>query len=127
MKPAYRRVLLWHVEWMLDEIVVAGTHRARLFGLNLRGVRAILMYTASIHTFTMREPIRVTQISSAGRVGYSEVVQPRQVMSFPERTWVLESSVDIDGPPAGVVVRVLPSGFDVRDTHTLRYADRKPI
>ena len=124
MKPTYRRVLLWHADWMLDEVVVAVSSRVRLFGLNLPGVRGILLHTSSIHTFTMREPIRVTPIGADGRAGRSAVVPQGRIRAFPERTWILESFPDIDGPPAGMVLRVLPSGFDVRNTHTLRNSDR---
>ena len=127
MKPTYRRVLLWHTDWMLDEVVVAVSRRARFSGLNLPGVRGILLYTASIHTLTMREPIRVTPIGADGRAGPSEIVPPGRIKPFPDRTWILESFPDIDRPPAGMVLRVLPSGFDVRNTHTLRHSDRKPV
>ena len=127
MKSAYRRVLLSHGDWWIDDVVVANTYRSRLIGLNLRGVNALLIRTTSIHTFTMRESIRVTSIAPDGRVGASLVMPPRRVVAFPEPVWVLESPVDIDGPPAGVVLRVLPSGFDVRDTHTLRHPDRESI
>jgi len=127
MKPPYRRVRLWHPEWVLDDIVVADSHRERRLGLNLPGTRAILLHTASIHTFTMREPIRVTPVGDDGRVGPSLLVRPRRIRSFPDRTWILESYVDIDRPPQGIVVQVLPSGFDVRDTHTLRNTDREPL
>ena len=127
MKPSYRRVRLWHPEWVLDDVVVADSHRKRLLGLNLPGTRAILLYTASVHTFTMRVPIRVTPIGDDGRVGPSLLVPPRRIRSFPDRTWILESFVDIEGPARGIVVQVLPSGFDVRVTHTLRNADREPL
>ena len=118
---------MWHPEWVLDDVVVADSHRRRLLGLNLPGTRAILLHTASVHTFTMRVPIRVTRIGDDGRVGPSLLVPPRRIRRFPDRTWILESFVDIDGPARGIVVQVLPSGFDVRVTHTLRNADREPL
>jgi hypothetical protein len=127
MKPSYRRVRLWHPEWILDGVVVADSHRERRLGLNLPGARAILLHTASIHTFTMREPIRVTPVGDDGRIGPSSLVRPGRIRLFRGRTWILESFVDVDCPPQGAVVRVLPSGFDARDTHTLRNADREPI
>ena len=113
--------------WMIDDVVVADSHRVRLLGLSLPGVRAILIRSASIHTFTMSEPIRLTPIGDVGHVGRSLLVPPRRVRSFPRRTWILESFAEIDAPPAGVVLRVLPSGFNVRNTHTLRHPDREPI
>jgi hypothetical protein len=127
MKLRYRRVRLWHPEWVLDDVVVAHSHRERRLGLNLPGTRALLLYAASVHTFTMRVPIRVTPVGDSGRVGRSSLVLPRRIRSFPGRTWILESFDDTDRPPQGAVVQVLPSGFDVRDTHTLRNADREPI
>jgi hypothetical protein len=127
MKPPYRRVRLWHPEWVLDDVVVADSHRQRRLGLNLPGTRAILIYTASVHTFTMREPIRVTPVGGDGRVGPSSIVRLGRVRFFRGRTWVLESFIDINRPPQGIVVRVLPSEFDVRVTHTLRNTDWQPI
>jgi hypothetical protein len=118
---------LWHPDWTLDDVVVADSHRIRLLGLRSSGVTAVLLRTGSLHTFTMREPIRLTPLGSTGRVGHSAVVKPRRVVSFPRLSWILETSLNIDGPPAGIVVRVLPSGFDVRDIHTLRHTDREPI
>jgi hypothetical protein len=127
MKPAYRRVLLFHGGWMIDGVVVADSHRARLLGLNLPGVRAILIRSNSVHTFTMRRPIRLTPIGEGGDVGVSVIAPPRRVLLFPAPTWILESFVEIDAPPAGVVLRVLPSGSDGRNTHTLRHPDRESI
>ena len=127
MKLAYRRVLLYHPGWMLDEVVVASSHRDKLFGLHLPGVRAILLRTSSMHTFTMRDPIRVTQIGDSGLVGTSSVVPPRRLRTLPRAVWILETSPDIDGPTSGIVLQVLPSGSDVRNTHTVRHSDRKPI
>ena len=127
MKVPYRRVRLWHPEWVLDDVVVAHSHRERRLGLNLPGTRAILLHTASVHTFTMRVPIRVTPVSDGGRVGPSLLVPPRSIRSFPDRTWILESLAYIDIPARGIVVQVLPSGFDVRVTHTLRNTDREPL
>jgi hypothetical protein len=127
MKLPYRRARLWHPEWVLDDVVVAQSHRERRLGLNLPGASSILLHAASVHTFTMREQIRVTPIGDDGRVGPSSLVRPRRIRSFPARTWILESFVDTDRPPQGAVLQVLPSGFDVRDTHTLRNADREPI
>jgi hypothetical protein len=127
MKLPYRRVRLWHPEWVLDDVVVAHSHRERRLGLNLPGASSILLHAASVHTFTMREQIRVTPIGDDGRVGRSSLIRPGRIRSFPDRTWILESYVDIDCPPQGIVVQVLPSGFDVRDTHTLRNTDREPL
>jgi len=127
MKPAYRRVLLSHGDWWIDGVVVADSHLARLLGLNLPGVRAILLHTGSIQTFTVREQIRVTPIGDDGLVGRSLIVPPRRVAFFPGRTWILESFPELDAAPVGVTLRVLPSGFDVRNTHTLRHPDWEPI
>jgi len=112
---------------MLEDVVVADTYRARFRGLNLPGVTAILLHTSSVHTFTMRQPIRVTLIGDGGRVGESMVLEPRRIASIRGRMWVLETSIHMAAPCAGIVVHALPSGIDVRDTHTLRNPDRKPI
>ena len=126
MMSSYRRVLLWHHEWELDGVVVATSVGTRLRGLNLPGVSAVLLNTASVHTFSVSRPIQVTSIDQRGEVVASSTMKPRRVAKFPNGGWILETELDVSPPPPGFVLLVLPSRHDARNTHALWNADWEP-
>ena len=126
MADPYRRITLWNRTWRLDGVIVARSRRSRRLGLNLPKCHAVLVRTSSIQTFTMSSPITVCEIDDGGRVLMKRVVQPRRVVVFRSRCWVLETDSAVLPPPAGIDLCVLPSPRDDGNTHALRDADREP-
>jgi len=122
----YRRIALWSPHWTLGNVVVADTRQIRREGLNTVGVESLLLWTSSIHTFTMSRTIRLTTCTSNGRVVTSRVIRPHRLAVFPSVRWVLETSVAIEAPATGETLIALPFHDDDWKADTLRYTDWEP-
>ncbi len=125
MTRPYRRIALHHELWTLEDVIIADSHRSRLMGLNLEGVSALVVWCASIHTFSMRRPIRVSEIDAAGRVTRVRVVPVRRILFFRSTRWILETETDVPAPPEGITLQVLLSPVNGRNTHAVRHPDRE--
>jgi len=121
----YRRIALHHPLWNLEDVVVADTPRSRLMGLNLSNVSALVVRSASIHTYSMRHPIRVTEIDDGGRVIRVRMLPVRRIVFFRSARWILETGMDVPPPPEGITLQVLLSPLNGRITHAVRYTDRE--
>ena len=71
--------------------------------------RVLALRTTSVHTFGMREPLKVVAVDREGTVIANVVVPPRRIVWNRGAHWIIEMSVSEPGPEVGSVVPALPS------------------
>ncbi|TDI53792.1 MAG: hypothetical protein E2O95_02235 [Acidobacteria bacterium] len=102
----YRRIRLWTApsdnSWKLDEVQVLRTPAERLRGFV---GSPVMLFTRSIHTFTMRHPLSIVVLNRAGTVVQARVIDPRRLTTFTATMWVVETHVTDDMPLPGTRVR----------------------
>ena len=109
MTARYRRVTLSSAGWQLERVAVPLSFSGRLRGLRRRRVDAVLLPSASAHTYGMRIPIRMVPVGSDGTVHRSSVVPPRAIRRFRDASWILELPASAVPPPRGARLTVVPS------------------
>jgi len=89
----YRRIRLSddlsNPAWFVDDVRMLMTPLDRLNGISRSPV---MLLTRSIHTFTLRYPIAVVTLDLEGIVVSTTVMQPRRMLGFRTRRWVLETA-----------------------------------
>jgi len=103
----YRRVGLRCGDWAFDDISLAVGFSARLVGMRRKDIDAVLLPVRSIHTWGMRQPIRVIGIDASGVVIATAVVGPRSVVRWKVARWILELPEGVPPPPIGHACTVL--------------------
>jgi hypothetical protein len=111
--------------WALHNVALASSATHRLFGLHHQASRAVLFWTRSIQTLTMRRPIGVAHIDGAGCVFVSETVNPMRLVTTWKTLWVLEVRDPALLPPVRSMITVVPSSQHARNTCALCHADRE--
>ena len=105
-------------------VVVARGFAGRLLGVRLPGASSVLLWTASVHTFGLKKPIRAIFLTTDGIVEALAVVPPRQIRRRSGLGWVLELPTSVEPPGVGMRIDAVPWG-DVRNPHPVRNADRQ--
>jgi hypothetical protein len=106
-------------EWVLCDVAMATVPRQRFAGLHAGGVEAMLFWTRSVNTLSMRRAIGVAHIDLNGLVTASIAVDPRRVVTTAAKRWVLEVRNPRDLPPVRSMVTVVPSSDDAWNTCAL--------
>ncbi len=107
MSVPYRRVGLRCGTWTVDDVELAFGFRERLSGMRRKDIDTVLLPVRSIHTWGMREPIRVVAIDASGIVIATVIVSPRSVVRWTTARWILEVPEWVPPPPIGHVCTVL--------------------
>ena len=107
MSVPYRRVGFRCGGWAIDDIRLAVGFRARLVGVRRKDIDTMLLPVRSIHTWGMRQPIRVIGIDASGVVIATAVVGPRSVVRWTAARWILEVPEEVPPPPIGHACTVL--------------------
>ena len=107
MSVPYRRVDLRCRGWAVDDVRLAVGFRARLVGMRRKDIDTVLLPVRSVHTWGMRDAIRVIAIDAAGVVIGTAIVGPRSVVRWKGARWILEVPDGIPPPPIGHVFTVL--------------------
>jgi hypothetical protein len=115
--------LLWE-SGALDGVVAVSGFTDRLLGIRRPDVSSVLLWTSSVHTFGLKDPIRVVTLTDDGVVAARSIVPPRRVHRRSGRGWILEMSTSIEAPPLGTRIIALPS-HHVRNLCPVRNADRQ--
>lgn len=92
----------------LDGVVVATTFVDRLLGLGRRNVPALIIDAPSVHTFWMRTPIMVVEVSQSGIVTGVHRVRPRRIHRRRATGPMLEIRGDTIHPAVGEQLTLLP-------------------
>ena len=121
----YQRLNLCWEPGGVTGVDVAIDFSGRLLGMRRGPTKSVLLWTASIHTFGLAEPIRVVRLSDEGVVEALDVVPRRRIHRRGGSGWILEMPVSVDPPERGTKVMALPCD-DVRNSRPVRNADRQP-
>ena len=106
-----RRVGVAAAGWCREDVGLPGRGAPSWRGLRPRPAgRAILLRTRSVHTFGMRERLRVVTLDRNGVVLSNRVVGPRRLVWEPTASWILELDADDPGPDVGSALSLLASG-----------------
>lgn len=126
MKVRYRRLNLVWSSGSVDDVIVATTFIARLFGLRRKGVEALAIRASWVHTLGFRHPITVIETTMGGVVSSASRVVPNRVYRRRTGLLLVELVDGIDPPAVGEPIKVLACGVHGRHPHSLRDTHRKP-
>lgn len=104
----YRRLTVRWPTGALDGVVVATSFADRLLGLGRRNVPAVILDAPSVHTFGMRAPIMVVEVSSSGVVTAVHRIPPRRIHRRRATGPMLEIRGDAIHPAVGEELTLLP-------------------
>ena len=88
------------------EVPVARGFRERLFGLHSPGVNRIAFTTTSVHTFGLREPIRVVVCGDDMEVVDVRTLPPNRLMWARAASMLIELDLESEVPLVGATLEL---------------------
>ena len=108
----------------------ANNFRARLRGLMGRTPTLLILETRTVHSFWLRNPIRLVGIDPSGAVIQVRVLPPGRVAWMRGVRWILEMPTEMDHPRMGerLTLRTIDGEPDLyaRSPLSVRHSHRQP-
>ncbi len=121
----YQRLNLCWGSGGVAGVLIADDFSSRLLGMRRVGAKSVLLWTSSVHTFGLAEPIRVVHLMNDGVVEALAVVAKRRIHRRGGLGWILEMPVSVEPPELGIKVMALPCN-DVRKSRPMCNPNRQP-